>query len=184
MLKLHSCLATYTYIYIHTHIHTHICTCMHSYIQSCMHADLTTISHSAIFTQTHTININSGVIVIRPVHLSHPLIVGLQLPLSSLPPSLPDHTVGGRLVLSIKVAQTEKSSGTDSALLTSSLTSSSSTSSSKSFPGSGGTGLSEPHDRNTSTKGLVVAVKSQRWVPPTARENLDPTELRFRKIRG
>lgn len=38
-----------------------------------------------------------------------------------------------------------------------------------------------------ATAGAVAKgppVRTQRWVPPTARENLDPTEVVFRKIRG
>lgn len=35
----------------------------------------------------------------------------------------------------------------------------------------------------TATK-VAAASRTKRWVPPTARENLDPTEIVFRKIRG
>ena len=38
----------------------------------------------------------------------------------------------------------------------------------------------------TSEQAAVVqrAPSSQRWVPPNVRENTDPTEIVFRKIRG
>lgn len=36
----------------------------------------------------------------------------------------------------------------------------------------------------TTTAAKTKIVKQQRWVPPTARENLDPTEVVFRTLRG
>ena len=38
--------------------------------------------------------------------------------------------------------------------------------------------------KDTPTATQAKPTRSQRWVPPSARENLDPTEVIFRKVRG
>ena len=44
---------------------------------------------------------------------------------------------------------------------------------------------SEISDGTSEQAALVHrAPGSQRWVPPTIRENIDPAEIVFRKIRG
>lgn len=69
----------------------------------------------------------------------------------------------------IKVAQTEKRVRVDTP---------------PSSQNRSGIAVTVPTDKTVSTKVQSTPARSQRWVPPTSRENLDPTELIFRKIRG